>query len=127
MWASRTSSKFTYEQTTTETKHQVNVATGKISSLTTAEQSESKCREECALLPPITETLLEGYYIHRSTVRRREERNLCVQQLCIRHSDEDKHALGTVSDLRKFISFHYSFSKYLLSTYYVHIGTCSRH
>ena len=59
--------------------------------------------------------LFQPSHPQTSPHRRGEERNLCVQQLWIRHSYEDKHALGIVSDLRKFISFH-SFSKYCMST-----------
>ena len=95
------------------------MATGKKSPVLLYKQSNLKANAKKSILSFLPSQKPCTWVTTSTNLLSGEERNLCVQQLWIRHSYEDKHALGTVSDLKKFISFH-SFSKYLLSTYYVH-------
>ena len=50
MWASSMSYNFTYKQTTTETKHQVNMATGKKSPVLLYKQSNLKANAKNSIL-----------------------------------------------------------------------------
>ena len=119
MWASRTSSKFTYEQIT-ETKHQVNVATGKISSLT-IQQSNLKAKAKKSVLSFLpSQKRCTRVTTSTNLLSGEERRGTCVCSSSGSGTVTKTNMRKAVSDLRTFISFHYSFSKYLLSTYYVH-------